>query len=808
MERYTKQMLRVLDRAKRLAKAKKHFYVGSEHLLLSLIKEEPSTAAAVLKADEITEENLLALIDRLIVPDKKAEGAKYDFTPKAKWILKKAEEEAEFYDKEEVGSEHLLLAILKEPDCLASRLLYTLQVSSSKLIADCLKAMGEEGSKLKENYSPLITENLEKYSRNLTQMAARGELDLVVGRESRLDRLMEVLSRKNKNNPCLIGEPGVGKTAIVEGLAQRIVQGTVPDNLKKKEILVLDLSGMVAGTKYRGEFEDRIKKILDEVRRHGEIILFIDEIHTIVGAGGAEGALDASNILKPSLSRGEIQVLGATTITEYRKYIEKDSALERRFQPIMVEEPGKEETLEILKGLRPSYEAHHKVKIEDEALQAAIDFTVRYVHDRFLPDKAIDAMDEAAAKLQITSDESAKNIAKLEEDKQSLDEELENILRESDFERAKEIRREQKEAEDKILSLKKRLEKRQENRQRQVKAAEIAKVISGWTGIPLEKLSQKESKRIANLEKILAQRVIGQREAIEAVSKAVKRGRVGLKDPNRPIGSFLFLGPTGVGKTELSKALAEAVFGEEAALIRVDMSEYMERHSVSQMIGSPPGYVGYDEGGQLSEKVRRNPYSVILFDEVEKAHPDVFNILLQVLDDGHITDAQGRRIDFKQTIIIMTSNAGAQVITEPKTLGFLSKEEQGKDYERMKGKVLGEIRQMFKPEFLNRIDEILVFHPLKEKEILQIVSLLLKNFQKRCMEQMQIEVKIQPSLVRLLSEEGFDSKYGARPLKRAIQSKIENAMAEEILSGNIKNHDRISIGVKNKKIKFTKEPLC
>lgn len=808
MERYTKQMLRVLDRAKRLAKAKKHFYVGSEHLLLSLIKEEPSTAAAVLKADEITEENLLALIDRLIVPDKKAEGAKYDFTPKAKWILKKAEEEAEFYDKEEVGSEHLLLAILKEPDCLASRLLYTLQVSSSKLIADCLKAMGEEVSKLKENYSPLITENLEKYSRNLTQMAARGELDLVVGRESRLDRLMEVLSRKNKNNPCLIGEPGVGKTAIVEGLAQRIVQGTVPDNLKKKEILVLDLSGMVAGTKYRGEFEDRIKKILDEVRRHGEIILFIDEIHTIVGAGGAEGALDASNILKPSLSRGEIQVLGATTITEYRKYIEKDSALERRFQPIMVEEPGKEETLEILKGLRPSYEAHHKVKIEDEALQAAIDFTVRYVHDRFLPDKAIDAMDEAAAKLQITSDESAKNIAKLEEDKQSLDEELENILRESDFERAKEIRREQKEAEDKILSLKKRLEKRQENRQRQVKAAEIAKVISGWTGIPLEKLSQKESKRIANLEKILAQRVIGQREAIEAVSKAVKRGRVGLKDPNRPIGSFLFLGPTGVGKTELSKALAEAVFGEEAALIRVDMSEYMERHSVSQMIGSPPGYVGYDEGGQLSEKVRRNPYSVILFDEVEKAHPDVFNILLQVLDDGHITDAQGRRIDFKQTIIIMTSNAGAQVITEPKTLGFLSKEEQGKDYERMKGKVLGEIRQMFKPEFLNRIDEILVFHPLKEKEILQIVSLLLKNFQKRCMEQMQIEVKIQPSLVRLLSEEGFDSKYGARPLKRAIQSKIENAMAEEILSGNIKNHDRISIGVKNKKIKFTKEPLC
>lgn len=807
MERYTKQMLRVLDRAKRLAKAKKHFYVGSEHLLLSLIKEEPSTAAAVLKADEITEENLLALIDRLIVPDKKAEGAKYDFTPKAKWILKKAKEEAEFYDKEEVGSEHLLLAILKEPDCLASRLLYTLQVSSSKLIADCLKAMGEDVSKLKENYSPLSTENLEKYSRNLTKMAARGELDLVVGRESRLDRLMEVLSRKNKNNPCLIGEPGVGKTAIVEGLAQRIVQGTVPDNLKKKEILVLDLSGMVAGTKYRGEFEDRIKKILDEVRRHGEIILFIDEIHTIVGAGGAEGALDASNILKPSLSRGEIQVLGATTITEYRKYIEKDSALERRFQPIMVEEPGKEETLEILKGLRPSYESHHKVKIEDEALQAAIDFTVRYVHDRFLPDKAIDAMDEAAAKLQITSDESAKNIAKLEEDKQSLDEELENILRESDFERAKEIRREQKEAEDKILSLKKRLEKRQENRQRQVKAAEIAKVISGWTGIPLEKLSQKESKRIANLEKILAQRVIGQREAIEAVSKAVKRGRVGLKDPNRPIGSFLFLGPTGVGKTELSKALAEAVFGEEAALIRVDMSEYMERHSVSQMIGSPPGYVGYDEGGQLSEKVRRNPYSVILFDEVEKAHPDVFNILLQVLDDGHITDAQGRRIDFKQTIIIMTSNAGAQVITEPKTLGFLSKEEQGKDYERMKGKVLGEIRQMFKPEFLNRIDEILVFHPLKEKEILQIVSLLLKKFQKRCMEQMQIEVKIQPSLVRLLAEEGFDSKYGARPLKRAIQSKIENAMAEEILSGNIKNHDRITIGVKNKKIKFTKEPL-
>ncbi|HEY9574433.1 MAG TPA: ATP-dependent Clp protease ATP-binding subunit, partial [Lachnospiraceae bacterium] len=670
----------------------------------------------------------------------------------------------------------------------------------------CLVAMGEEVSNVREENGFVSgMETIEKYSRNLTKMAANKELDPVVGRERELYRLIEVLSRRNKNNPCLIGEPGVGKTAIVEGLAQQIVWGMVPKSLKNKEILVLDLSGMVAGTKYRGEFEERIKKIINEVKSHGNIILFIDEIHTIVGAGGAEGALDASNILKPSLSRGEIQVLGATTISEYRKYIEKDTALERRFQPITVEEPSKEETLEILKGIRPYYEKHHKVKISDEALMASIDFSNRYVHDRFLPDKAIDAMDEAAAKLQIISNENSKHLLELESEQLRLDKELETALKEVDFDKAKTIRYQQKEIADKIAAAKKRMDRKSEKNGLKVGEEEIAKVISGWTKVPVEKLSQKESKRIANLENVLKKRVIGQKEAIEAVSKAVKRGRVGLKDPNRPIGSFLFLGPTGVGKTELSKALAEAVFGDESALIRVDMSEYMERHSVSQMIGSPPGYVGYDEGGQLSEKVRRNPYSVILFDEVEKAHPDVFNILLQVLDDGHITDAQGRRVDFKQTIIIMTSNAGAQTIIEPKTLGFLSKEDKGKDYERMKSKVMGEIQHMFKPEFLNRIDEILVFHPLKEKEIREIVALLLKGFQKRCMEQMQMEVKVQPSLIRLIAEEGFDSKYGARPLKRAIQSKIENAMAEEILLGKIKNKDRVIIGVKNKKVTFTIE---
>ena len=634
-------------------------------------------------------------------------------------------------------------------------------------------------------------------------MARQGVMDPVVGREDEIGRVIQILSRRTKNNPCLIGEPGVGKTAVVEGLAQRITQGLVPEKMKNRRLVVLDLSGMVAGSKYRGEFEERIKKVITEVMEHPGILLFIDELHTIIGAGGAEGALDASNILKPSLSRGEIQIIGATTIEEYRKHIEKDAALERRFQPVTVEEPTQEQAVEILKGLRPYYEKHHGVTITDEALEAAVKMSIRYIADRHLPDKAIDLMDEASSRVQLTGITVPPQLKEVEQNLHALAEKKEEAIREGDFSRARELQEGQKELEESYEKLKKRQEQRYKNKKMQVTEENIAQIVSSWTKIPVQKLAQKESKRLASLEKELHKRVIGQEEAVEAVAKAIKRGRVGLKDPARPIGSFLFLGPTGVGKTELSKALAETVFGSEQAMIRVDMSEYMEKHSVSKLIGSPPGYVGYEEGGQLSEKIRRNPYSVILFDEIEKAHPDVFNILLQVLDDGHITDAQGRKVDFKQTCIIMTSNAGAQSIVEPKRLGFSQGEDKKKDYEDMKRGVMEEVRRIFKPEFLNRVDEILVFHMLDKQEIRQIVNILVKKLEKRCKEQLDIELVVRSSVKDYLAENGFDSKYGARPLKRAIQNKLEDRMAEEILAGKIHRGDRVIVSVSKKVIKFS-----
>ena len=701
--------------------------------------------------------------------------------------------------------------MLRETDCVGTRLLYTMGVNIQKLYAAVLGAMGYDNEAIQEEFqaakamqnlggSP--TPALDQYSRDLTQMAAEGKLDPVVGREKEISRLIQILSRRTKNNPCLVGEPGVGKTAIAEGLAQRILAGSVPETIKDKRLVVLDLSGMVAGSKYRGEFEERIRKVVDEVRENQGILLFIDELHTIIGAGGAEGALDASNILKPSLSCGELQIIGATTLEEYRKYIEKDAALERRFQPVTVEEPSEEEAYEILKGLRPYYERHHKVEISDEALEAAVKMSVRYINDRFLPDKAIDLIDEAASKVQLSGYQASSEIEALSREIQEILQEKERAIKTGYLSLAKECQEKQKEAEARLEQLQVKEEKKNQRKSGKVDEKAVASIVSDWTKIPVQRLTEGETRRLAQLEKELHKRVIGQEEAVHAVSQAVKRGRVGLKDPNRPIGSFLFLGPTGVGKTELSKALAQAVFGSEQAMIRVDMSEYMEKHSVSKLIGSPPGYVGYDEGGQLSEKVRRNPYSVILFDEIEKAHPDVFNILLQVLDDGHITDAHGRKVDFKQTIIIMTSNAGAQAIVEPKQLGFISQKDEKKDYEKMKSGVMEEVRRLFKPEFLNRIDEIMVFHTLNKEEIRKIVLLLLKSLEKRCEEQMDIHLNVTNSAVDYIAEAGFDAKYGARPLRRAIQSKIEDRLANELLEGKIKRGDIVQVQYRNKEIRF------
>ncbi len=809
---YTNQAKTAVKYAEKTARRYKHSYIGTEHLLAGLLHEEEGTAGMVLRDMGISEERLMEMIRKLIAPEESnvltADRAGY--TPRATRMLEGAVEEADDLRSEKIGTEHLLLAMLREVDCMGTRLLHTMGVNIRKLQNEVLAAMGEEvanprdnGNARSRNEAATGTPTLDQYSRDLTEMARQGVMDPVVGREDEIGRVIQILSRRTKNNPCLIGEPGVGKTAVVEGLAQRITQGLVPEKMKNRRLVVLDLSGMVAGSKYRGEFEERIKKVITEVMEHPGILLFIDELHTIIGAGGAEGALDASNILKPSLSRGEIQIIGATTIEEYRKHIEKDAALERRFQPVTVEEPTQEQAVEILKGLRPYYEKHHGVTITDEALEAAVKMSIRYIADRHLPDKAIDLMDEASSRVQLTGITVPPQLKEVEQNLHALAEKKEEAIREGNFSRARELQEGQKELEESYEKLKKRQEQRYKNKKMQVTEENIAQIVSNWTKIPVQKLAQKESKRLASLEKELHKRVIGQEEAVEAVAKAIKRGRVGLKDPSRPIGSFLFLGPTGVGKTELSKALAETVFGSEQAMIRVDMSEYMEKHSVSKLIGSPPGYVGYEEGGQLSEKIRRNPYSVILFDEIEKAHPDVFNILLQVLDDGHITDAQGRKVNFKQTCIIMTSNAGAQSIVEPKRLGFSQGEDKKKDYEDMKRGVMEEVRRIFKPEFLNRVDEILVFHMLDKQEIRQIVNILVKKLEKRCKEQLDIELVVRSSVKDYLAENGFDSKYGARPLKRAIQNKLEDRMAEEILDGKIHRGDRVIVSVSKKVIKFS-----
>ena len=812
-EKFTRQAKAALKLAESAARSWKHSYIGTEHILVGLLDEQEGTAGKILEEFGVDREKLESLITKLIAPSgvlvaEKSAG----YSPRAQKVREQAVKEAEKQNEDLAGTEHLLLAMLKETDCVGTRLLYTMGVNIQKLYSAVLAAAGIDTnaipeelqmSKNQKGKQGSTTLTLDQYSRDLTAMAADGNLDPVVGRDKEIARLIQILSRRTKNNPCLVGEPGVGKTAIVEGLAQRIISGMVPESVKNKRVVVLDLSGMVAGSKYRGEFEERIRNVINEVRSNQGILLFIDELHTIIGAGGAEGALDASNILKPSLSRGEIQLIGATTLEEYRKYIEKDAALERRFQPVTVEEPSEEETIEILKGLRPYYEKHHGVAIEDSALEAAVKMSERYINDRFLPDKAIDIIDEAASKVRLGGCRMAPEVDALELELHEIQKDKEKAVKQADLSLAKELQARQREIETEISKYKEKEERRNKRKKISVTETSVADIISDWTKIPVQRLTEGETKRLARLEKELHKRVIGQEEAVKAVAQAVKRGRVGLKDPNRPIGSFLFLGPTGVGKTELSKALAEAVFGSEQAMIRVDMSEYMEKHSVSKLIGSPPGYVGYDEGGQLSEKVRRNPYSVLLFDEIEKAHPDVFNILLQVLDDGHITDAHGLKVDFKQTIIIMTSNAGAQAIIEPKKLGFLSNNDEKQDYERMKSGVMEEVRRLFKPEFLNRIDEIMVFHPLNKTHIKKIVNIMLKTLEKRCKEQLDIQLKITESVKDFLAEAGFDSKYGARPLRRAIQTKLEDPMANALLEGTIKRGDTVRIQLHQKEIHFT-----
>ena len=810
MDRYTPQAKEALSLAVGVAESLNHGYVGTEHLLIGLLKEGTGVAAKVLEENGLEEERVMELVRQLIAPNPAIQTADRTFyTPRARRVIENSYREAVRFKAAQIGTEHLLIAILREGDCVALRLLNTLGISIQKLYLDLLSAMGEDAPASKEDVQGSragkkgnATPTLDNYSRNLTQLARDGRLDPVIGREKEIQRLIQILSRRTKNNPCLIGEPGVGKTAVVEGLAQMIASGDVPETIAGKRVMVLDLSGMVAGSKYRGEFEERIKNVVSEVTNSGDVLLFIDEIHTIIGAGGAEGALDASNILKPSLARGEIQLIGATTINEYRKYIEKDSALERRFQPVMVDEPTEEESIAILKGLRSRYEEHHKVEITDQALEAAVKLSSRYINDRFLPDKAIDLIDEAASRVRLLNYTKPEKIKEYEAQIDELEGNKEEAIKKEAYEKAGEIKKKQEKLREKIKETMEKWEKEKETRKLTVDENEVADVVSGWTKIPVRKLAEEESERLKNLESILHERVVGQEEAVTAVSKAIRRGRVGLKDPGRPIGSFLFLGPTGVGKTELSKALAEAMFGTESSLIRVDMSEYMEKHSVSKMIGSPPGYVGYEEGGQLSEKVRRNPYSVILFDEVEKAHPDVFNILLQVLDDGHITDAQGRKIDFKNTIIIMTSNAGAENIISPKRLGFGVAADAKADYDFMKGRVMDEVKRLFKPEFLNRIDEIIVFHQLTKEHMKGIADIMLRGIIKRSKEQLGITLTVGEAARDYLFDKGYDDKYGARPLRRTIQSLLEDKMAEEMLDGHIKAGGQVDVGFDGEKLTF------
>lgn len=808
---YTKQAQKVIELTTKAARSMHHNYIGTEHLLLGLLKEGSGVAACVLMDAGVEEPRLVELIEDLIAPS--SDVAVLDrkgYSPRIQHIIETADQEAERFDNENIGTEHLLIALLKEADCAGVRLLNTLGVNIQKIYIETLVAMGEDVNRYKEEIAASksgkkkaveVTPTLDQYSRDLTAMAAYGEIDPVIGREAEIARVIQILSRRTKNNPCLIGEPGVGKTAIAEGLAQRIASGLVPDTVRGKRVVTLDLSGMVAGSKYRGEFEERIKKVIREVTEAGNVLLFIDELHTIIGAGGAEGAIDASNILKPSLARGEIQLIGATTLEEYRKYIEKDAALERRFQPVMVEEPTEEQAIEILKGLRERYEKHHHVQITDAGIEAAVKLSIRYIADRYLPDKAIDLMDEASSKVRLGGFKMPEKISELERKAAQLEDDMETALMEQRFEDAGAIRKEKEAARKKYEKQVEKYHRDADKKKLVVGENEIAEIVSDWTKIPVKRLAEGEAARLNRLEKTLHKRVVGQEEAVSAVARAVRRGRVGLKDPHRPIGSFLFLGPTGVGKTEITKALAEAVFGDEQAMIRVDMSEYMEKHSVSKMIGSPPGYVGYEEGGQLSEKVRRKPYSVILFDEIEKAHPDVFNVLLQVLDDGQITDAQGRRVDFKNTIIIMTSNAGAQSIIAPKKLGFAAGEDEKKNYEYMKNGVMEEVQRIFKPEFLNRIDETIVFRALNKEDMKKIVTILSKSLIDRCEKQMGIHLTITGSVKGYIAEKAYNPKYGARPLRRMIQTQIEDMLAEEILSGKIKPGDDVEIRMVKKEIK-------
>ena len=806
---FTDKAQNALTLAGKCARSLKQGYIGTEHILIGLLKEGTGVAAKVLTDNGVETEAVMEMIRDLIafengVAVKDREG----YSPRAARILEEAHRQAARFGQKQTGTEHLLLALIKEGENVAVRLLNTLGVNVQKIYVDTLIAIGQDGNLYKEDLGKkgerkVKQSTLEQYSRDLTALAREGKLDPVVGREEEIRRVVQILSRRTKNNPCLVGEPGVGKTAVVEGLAARIVAGDVPFTVQNKRVLTLDLSGMVAGSKYRGEFEERIKKVLKEVTDDGNIILFLDELHTIIGAGGAEGAIDASNIMKPSLARGEIQLIGATTIAEYRKYIEKDAALERRFQPVTVEEPTEEEAIRILEGIKGKYEEHHHVQITAEAMEAAVRLSSRYINDRNLPDKAIDLIDEAAAGARLHALDVPDKAKELSDRIHEMDQEMERAIRMEAFDQMAEIKKQQDALVKKYDRLMKKREKQEEGNTLSIGENEIAEVVAQWTKIPVQKLAEKESERLLKLEKTLHKRVIGQEEAVTAVAKAMRRGRVGLKDPNRPIGSFLFLGPTGVGKTELSKALAEAMFGSEDAMIRVDMSEYMEGHSVSKMIGSPPGYVGFEEGGQLSEKVRRNPYSVVLFDEIEKAHPDVFNVLLQVLDDGHITDSKGRKVSFKNTVLIMTSNAGAQRIVDPKNLGFATEKSETKDYEKMKSNVMEEVKRSFKPEFINRIDDIIVFHQLNNENMKEIVNLLATNLYKRCEDQLGIHLTITAALKEHLVSKYADNKMGARPLKRAIQSVVEDALAEEILQKKVVPGDKVSAGFKDGKVVFT-----
>ena len=803
---YTMQAEKAIKYAAKKARELNHPYIGTEHLLLGLQAEYSGVAGQVLIKHGVEEEKILQLMDELIVPEDNIPTLKKpEESPRLRHVLEMSEKEVYRLRTNAIGTEHLLLAIVRDLDCVATKILITLNIKVQKIILDILNATGIDPKEYQDELqddSRSSSPMLEQYCTDLTRKAEEGKLDPVVGRDDEMYRLMQILSRRTKNNPCLIGEPGVGKTAIIEGLAQKIAAGIVPEKMMGKRLLTLDLPGLIAGSKYRGEFEERMKGLISEVTSNGNVILFLDEIHTMIGAGGAEGAIDASSILKPSLARGELQLIGATTIAEYRKYIEKDAALERRFQPVQVEEPTKAQCLEILGGLKKKYEDHHKVLIEEKAMQSAVDLSERYITDRNLPDKAIDVLDEACSKVSLKGYKVPENLSSLEEEVNHLKELKEQCIKKEDFDKALTVQKEQEETEKKLEQLKRRFARKMASNHPLVTEDDIAEVVSAWTKVPVQKMAETDAQRLKKLEQTLHKRVVGQEEAVSSVSRAVKRGRIGLKDPNRPIGSFLFLGPTGVGKTELSKALAEALFGNEESMIRVDMSEYMEKHSVAKMIGSPPGYVGHEEGGQLSDQVRTHPYSVILFDEIEKAHPDVFNILLQVLDDGHITDSQGRKVDFSNTVIIMTSNAGAKAIIEPKKLGFATQDDPSGDYKRMKQNVMDEVKQIFRPEFLNRIDEIIVFHALGKEHMKKIVSLMCKDFTKRLESQLNISLTLRESAKALIVEKGTDAKYGARPLRRALQTELEDKLAEAILNGEVKSGDRVDASVAKKEIHF------